>query len=459
MSRSLPSRNALWPAVAALALSLLAPVAPASAASCGWYCTRVKSDSPTVYHRLEEQAPTSGMTVSDSSAHNRVGAQFYAGPSGPSTTAGPIITENDNRAFKYGRVSTYGAGGDGSYTIELWVKTDSFTVPAGHAADFFFTLDPVFAQYHLRARAYGSAAPTNGTLVVEPYNGGTNDVTHSGPTTLIDGGWHHWVLTKDTTTNVARAYIDGVKYYENLSAGQDFDPTLNTWVLFGDAEGPAEVWTYDEFAIYPTALSQSRVQAHHAAATTSPPESTSAPVLTGQAKAGQILSASDGTWSGLPATFTYAYQWQIKTGSTWANIPSATGNTYSVTDADVGSRLRVRVRATNSTGTTAAFSLMTQPVVAQEPVSTAAPTFDGVPAVGETLTGSPGTWTGTPTVIHDYQWQRDSGSGWLDIPSATSSNYVLQTADGGASIRLRVTATNAGGSTVAYSAAVGPIGP
>lgn len=449
----------MWPAVAALALSLLAPVAQASAASCGWYCTRVKSDSPTVYHRLEEQSPTAGMIVSDSSAHNRAGAQLYAGVTAPSTTAGPIITETDNSAFKYGRVSTYGAGGNGSYTIEMWVKTDSFTVPAGHAADFFFTLDPVFAQYHLRARAYGSSAPANGTLVVEPFNGGVNDVTHSGPTTLIDGDWHHWVLTKDTTTDVARAYIDGAKYYENLSATQDFDPTLNTWVLFGDAEGPAEVWTYDEFAIYPTALTQSRVQAHHAAATTSPPASASPPVVTGQAKAGQTLSTSDGTWTGLPASFTYAYQWQIKTGSTWANIPSATASTYSVTDADVGSRLRVRVRAANATGTTAAFSPMTQPVVAQEPAAISAPTVDGVPAVGEVLTGTPGTWSGTPTVTYGYQWQRDSGSGWVDIPSATNVSYTLQAADGGASIRLRVAATNAGGSTIAYSAAAGPVAP
>jgi hypothetical protein len=86
------------------------------------------------------------------------------------------------------------------------------------------------------------------------------------------------------------------------------------------------------------------------------------------------------------------------------------------------------------------------------PSSSAAPSVpagDGHP--GDTLTCSPGTWTGAPTST-TFQWLRDGAP----IPGATSADYTVTDADVGASIVCRVTATNSGGSTSADSNAVLP---
>ena len=87
------------------------------------------------------------------------------------------------------------------------------------------------------------------------------------------------------------------------------------------------------------------------------------------------------------------------------------------------------------------------------PVNTALPAISGSTMAGSTLTTSNGTWTGSPTG-YSYQWKRNG----TNISGATSSSYLLVTADLTAMISVTVTATNAGGSTSATSAAVGPIG-
>ena len=85
------------------------------------------------------------------------------------------------------------------------------------------------------------------------------------------------------------------------------------------------------------------------------------------------------------------------------------------------------------------------------PTNTAAPAISGQTVQGQTLSTSNGSWNGSPT-SYAYQWQRCSGS-CSNISGATSSTYTLQSADVGDKIDVVVTATNAGGSTPATSAA------
>lgn len=69
---------------------------------------------------------------------------------------------------------------------------------------------------------------------------------------------------------------------------------------------------------------------------------------------------------------------------------------------------------------------------------------------GSTLTAGNGVWTNSPT-SYSYQWQRGytaTGS-WTTV--GTSSTYSLTASDVGYHLRLGVTATNARGSTTAYS--------
>ena len=81
--------------------------------------------------------------------------------------------------------------------------------------------------------------------------------------------------------------------------------------------------------------------------------------------------------------------------------------------------------------------------------------ISGSAQVGNTLTVSNGTWTGTNPITYVYEWQRcdSAGANCVAISGATSSTYTLVAADVGFRIRSRVTATNSRGSTPADSAA------
>lgn len=87
------------------------------------------------------------------------------------------------------------------------------------------------------------------------------------------------------------------------------------------------------------------------------------------------------------------------------------------------------------------------------PACTVAPAVTGTTTVGSTLSCSTGTWTNTPS-SYAYQWKRDG----VSISAATSSTYLLVSADNGTMISCTVTATNANGSGSAGSNSVGPIG-
>lgn len=87
------------------------------------------------------------------------------------------------------------------------------------------------------------------------------------------------------------------------------------------------------------------------------------------------------------------------------------------------------------------------------PVNTGLPAISGIATELETLTGTVGTWTGSPTPTYTRKWRRcnAAGSSCADIGGATASTYVVQSADIGGTIREEVTATNTEGSAIATS--------
>ena len=84
------------------------------------------------------------------------------------------------------------------------------------------------------------------------------------------------------------------------------------------------------------------------------------------------------------------------------------------------------------------------------PSNTAVPTIGGTTTVGQTLTVSPGSWTGSPT-SYQYTWRRCTPT-CAAIPGATTSTYTLTVADAGATIQVLVWAVNAAGHGAATSA-------
>jgi hypothetical protein len=136
-------------------------------------------------------------------------------------------------------------------------------------------------------------------------------------------------------------------------------------------------------------------------------------------------------------------------------VSGATGSSYVVGVVDVASTLRCRVTATNRAGSAQAQSAATVAVTGggSAPVNTALPVVSGSAVVGQSLTSSAGSWSGSPTG-YAYQWLRCDGGGGncVAIAGATSSSYLLQSADVSATVRSQVTATNQYGSTQAQSA-------
>ena len=80
------------------------------------------------------------------------------------------------------------------------------------------------------------------------------------------------------------------------------------------------------------------------------------------------------------------------------------------------------------------------------PLNTSPPSISGITTQGQKLTETHGTWTNGPT-SYSYQWQDcdTSGSGCVDITSATSQTYTLSASDVGQTIRVKESATNAAG--------------
>jgi hypothetical protein len=181
------------------------------------------------------------------------------------------------------------------------------------------------------------------------------------------------------------------------------------------------------------------------------PVNTSAPVVTGTPQIGQTLVASPGTWTNKPTIFAYSWQ-RCDASAENCSATGVSGREYPVAAADAGSTLRVALTATNSIGTGHAHSPPTAPVVGA-PTNTAPPTISGTPTVGQTLSGSTGTWAGNPTSFA-YQWQRCDAAGatCADIAGASTSTYAVAAADAGSTLRLVVTATNSAGNATAVSA-------
>lgn len=187
------------------------------------------------------------------------------------------------------------------------------------------------------------------------------------------------------------------------------------------------------------------------------PTNSAQPTITGTPSLGQTLTAAAGTWTGSP---TFAYQWVrcptsggAPDGSDCAVIGGASTTAYIIASADVGSRLRVRVTASNAEGSTVAASNATSTISGQAgPPNTARPTIAGSAVVGQTLVAAPGTWTG-PGITYAYAWSQcdASGGACAVIRGATQTTYKLVSGDAGKTIRVAVTGTDTTGSNTATS--------
>ncbi|WP_163410160.1 PKD domain-containing protein [Flavobacterium ajazii] len=172
------------------------------------------------------------------------------------------------------------------------------------------------------------------------------------------------------------------------------------------------------------------------------------PVVTSQPAGNTICSGATHTMSVVATTTnilagTLAYQWQSSTdgSSGWANVSGGTGaTTDTYTTATLTSNLYFRVRISQSGSGCETFS---DPALVSVTTITAQPATPAPVCVGGTvnisiiasLNGGSGTLS--------YQWQSDSGSGFVDEtnPTATTANFTSDVLTADTNFRCVVTSS------------------
>ena len=209
------------------------------------------------------------------------------------------------------------------------------------------------------------------------------------------------------------------------------------------------------------------------AVTGATPDNTGEPRISGSAVVGSTLSASQGSWTGSPTSYTY--QWVRcgqdggrPNGSDCASVGGATTTRYVVATADVDHRLRVRVTASNADGSRTVASNATGLVRAADtgrPKNVQAPALSGSAAQGQTLHVTPGTWNGRQPITYTFRWLRcdTAGNNCIVQQGFQDDAYALREGDVGKTIRARVIARNGQGEGSALTApspvVQGPQGP
>ena len=233
------------------------------------------------------------------------------------------------------------------------------------------------------------------------------------------------------------------------------DPsTVTTFIDDADAPFPADLEvdpvSQDIFSVNIAAGTVSRIS--YASSNRAPVAGATASPLSGTAPLSVHLDATSSTD---PDGDALTYSWDTDGNGSFGD---ATGATPTVSYPS-GGTFPARVLVTDTGGLSDTSDAVTISVASPTgPANTVPPAVSGTTTVGATLSSTTGTWTGTAPVTYARRWQRcTSTTSCADISGATGANYTAQLADAGSSLRIRVTATNAGGSAAAVSDLVGPV--
>jgi thermitase len=205
--------------------------------------------------------------------------------------------------------------------------------------------------------------------------------------------------------------------------------------------------------------------------------------LLGAAQSGQTLTAVVPQWLG-SAPLTTTHRW-YRCDSAGANcVAQATGTTYTLTDSDIGSKIKFEDTATNPAGSFVQTAPLSEVVVSafapappimlppasvpgQPPLLPGSgagapttlpttivvapslppqpPSIVGTPVVGGRLSANPGAADNGLNTRLGYTWQVLRGSTWRAQPGATDQDFDVPKSFGGLKVRVVVTTRDSSG--------------
>lgn len=175
--------------------------------------------------------------------------------------------------------------------------------------------------------------------------------------------------------------------------------------------------------------------------------------ITGTAAEDGVLTAVS-TLADADGIGTLHYQWQRDTGGGYVNVGSDQA-TYTLGDADVGGVIRVVIYYTDAGGTVeSATSAGTGAISAVNDPHTGGVSITGTATEDQVLTADTSTLADVDGLgtLH-YDWQRDTGSGFVSIGAADQATYTLGDADVGGVVRVVVSYVDGQGFTETVTSA------
>lgn len=222
--------------------------APATA-----YTTEVLADSPAVYFKMDETgAPLVDQVAGVTATQNAGGGITYGEPSlltagNPGSTSirgtrTPGTDPNVGHTFTKTGISA------DLYTLECWFEVNS----SGHSTN----------QNLISGTHQGIYLNTSNQLGLWSYDSGFTTFQEIQAGTMATGVTHHVaaVVSSATTWEI---FLDGVSVAANSSRSVSNGSTAGLWAIGSYASGldSFDGWI-DEVAIYPTALSSTRIGVH-----------------------------------------------------------------------------------------------------------------------------------------------------------------------------------------------------
>ena len=208
--------------------------------------------------------------------------------------------------------------------------------------------------------------------------------------------------------------------------------------------------------------------------TVTKPELTSKPTLSGVPKVGTVLSTSQGTWN-TQANVTYSYQWyrcangfaatkKLSAKSDCKAISGATSNTYTPKKKDSKFLLSAEVTATNSAGSSRAYTAAAPFGVKRLLDYTRAPKIQEPVAVKSLATASIGRWNlkNSQVQVSWLSCERASAASELGRPESCKSTgtvgrkYLVAKADLGKHLVARIAVTKGKQVVVYFTASIAP---